>query len=73
MSKGHVAYLNGVNYMAAIHLVAGADPKTARVVAGGGPADFVTPSLVTFSAPDGTELHGSCSKLRAMGTTPAAV
>lgn len=70
MSKGHVAYFEcGVNYMAAIkYLVAGADPKTAHVVAGGGPAaHFVTPSLVTFSAPDGTELHGQLFQAESNG------
>lgn len=46
--------------MAALKVLAhGAAPAAASVVASGGPAGhFVTPSLITFPAPDGTTLHG---------------
>jgi len=55
-----VAYFEcGVSYMSAIKVLQnGASLSQAIVVASGGPsAQFVTPSLVTFPAPDGTTLH----------------
>lgn len=60
LSRGAMAYFeSGVDFMNTIRLLPSGSPTTsAKTIAGGGPAaTFVTPSLVTFPAPDGTVLH----------------
>ena len=60
LSRGAMAYFeSGVDFMNTIRLLPPGSPTTsAKTIAGGGPAaTFVTPSLVTFPAPDGTVLH----------------